>query len=549
MSNPVQVDGASSSVTVSGQVRSSSGNATAILGTAEDIVITVQDGGLVTAQSSNSNAIEITSTGATITVENGGEVKISSGNSVAIISGADGSVNLDGVVSASSSSSQAVVLGDNSELTVRSRGVIETSSSESQAVLIEELATTATVNVNRGGNIDAVGAQAIVDRGMTNTTVVVDGTVFGGASEPVIDLGAGDDTLTVNGTVRGTSANPVINLGEGNDTLNDNSSQTIEGPGALVSAGGGMDTLNVSNGKTNSSEQYGGFEMTNVGRNMNLEDPANGMETTLDVTDDQSGNQINAMEGGAVNVREGGTADVHPDTPERSGSGQQGGTTTFDSGSTANVAAENRTGRQTQEFTNTRFEAGTRVATSSGFVRGTASNNEETGRGEIETESDFANGARGRNAASFGNVLNERAAAPGSQEEADALNEMLALAPTSADTEALLSTLSGEIGAQSAASGIQAAALFNSVLLPSNSSDTRRSAYASASTIASADVPTRSALAAPKQQDDDSDAIGVINNEQNNSSIWLSGFGGFVDTDSNVSSTAFDKDWAFDSGA
>ncbi|EDX84489.1 hypothetical protein S7335_2186 [Synechococcus sp. PCC 7335] len=531
MSNPIQVDGAGSSVTVAGDVRSSSGNATAIFGTAENITITVQDGGVVTAQSSNSNAIEITSTGAIITVENGGEVKISSGNSAAIVSGDNGTVNLDGTVTASSSQSQGVMLGNGAELNVRSRGIIETSSSESQAVLIDEMAATATVNVERGGNIDAVGAQAIVDRGMTNTTVVVDGTVFGGSSEPVLDLGAGDDTVTVNGTVRASSASPVIDLGEGNDTLNDNSSQTIEGPGILASGGSGMDTLNLSNGKPNDSTQYSGFEMTNVGRNNNPEDPANGQETTFEVTDDQSGNQINAREGGRVNVQEGGTADVTPDTEEGSGSGQQGGTTRFAPGSTANVRTENRTGPQaTQQFSNTRFEGGTRVRTGSGFVRGTAANNEETRRGEIAIESDFANEASGENARSFGNALNELAAdSTRTSEQQAALDELIAQASSIEEAQTLVARISGEIGAQTAASGVRAAALFNSVLLPSNSSDARRNL----STAAGVTTPV---LIATKQ----ADGIEIVEEDANNG-VWVSGFGGAVDVDDNEFSTDFNS--------
>lgn len=532
MSNPVQVDGVGSSVMVAGDVRSSSGNATAILGTADNITITVQDGGVVTAQSSNSNAIEMTSTGAIITVENGGEVKISSGNSAAIVSGSNATVNLDGTVTASSSQSQGVVLGDGSELTVRSRGVIETSSSESQAVLIDETATTATVNVDRGGNIDAVGAQAIVDRGMTNTTVIVDGTVFGGSSEPPLDLGAGDDTVTVNGTVRASSASPVIDLGEGNDTLNNNSSQTIEGPDILVSGGGGMDTLNLSNGQPNDSTRYSGFEMTNVGRNNNPQDPANGQGTTFEVTDDQSGNQINAQEGGRVNVQAGGTADVTPDTGDGSGSGQQGGTTSFAPGSTANVRSENRAGPQaTQQFSNTRFEEGTQVRTGSGFVRGTASNNEETGRGEITVESDFANGASGENARSFGNALNQLAADTArTPEQQAALDELIAQVPNAEAASTLISRISGEIGAQTAASGVQAATSFNSVLLPSNSSGARRNS----STAASVTMPL---LVATKQVD----GIGIVEEDPNNSGVWVSGFGGALDVDDNEFSTDFNS--------
>ncbi len=307
MSNPVQVDGANGTVTVAGDIRSSSGNASAILGTADGLTVTVRDGGFVTAQSSGSNAIEANGAMARVTVEQGGEIAISSGNSSAIVVGTGGMVQVDGTVKASSSQSQGIVLNDGAMLTVGPTGVIETSSSESQAVLVNESAMTATVTVDRGGNIDAVGAQALVDRGMTNTTVTVDGTVFGGSSDPVLDMGAGDDTVTVNGTVRGTSADPVILLGEGDDTLTDNSSTTVDGPGVLVDAGGGSDTLTLNNGKQNRSSQYAGFETTNVGRNGNPNDPANGMESSVTVDNDQSGNTVNANEGGSATVDQGGS--------------------------------------------------------------------------------------------------------------------------------------------------------------------------------------------------------------------------------------------------
>ncbi len=500
LSNPIQIDGANSTVNVLGNVRSSSGDATAILGTAQDLTISVKDGAVVTAQSSNSNAIEMTSTGAVITVENGGEVKISSGNSAAIISGSEATVEVDGTVSASSSASQGIVLGDRSSLTVQSRGVIETSSSESQAVLVGEMAESATITVERGGNIDAVGAQAIVDKGMTNTTVVVDGTVFGGSSEPVLDMGAGSDTVTVNGTVRATSASTVIDLGAGDDTLNDNSSQTIAGPGTLVSAGDGMDTLNINNGKPNNSSSYAGFETTNVGANNNPDDPANGRDSTLNVDDDQSGNQINAQSGGRVNVRNGGTANVTADNEGQTGSGQQGGETTFEEGSTANVRSENRTGPQaTQEFTNTTFAEGTQVRSSSGFVRGRASNNAETQRGEIALESDFANSAKTENASGFGDALNALAEAEDlTVEQQAALDDLIGQAPTADAANALLSQLSGEIGAQTAASGMQAATLFNDVLLFS-------------------------------------DGFEIGDN-----GAWVSGFGELVDVDENSASADFD---------
>lgn len=541
MSNPVQVDGASSTVNVSGDVRSSSGDATAILGTAtaQNLVINIRNGGVVTAQSSNSNAIEITSTGAVITVENGGEVRISSGNSAAIISGRGATVNIDGTVSASSSASQGVVLGDGSTLTVQSRGVIETSSSESQAVLIDDLASTATVNVERGGNIDAVGAQAIVDRGMTDTTVEVDGTVFGGSSEPVLDMGAGNDTITVNGTVRATSANPVIALGAGDDTLSDNSSQTIEGPGTLATGGSGMDTLNLNNGTANDSSRYSGFETVNVGANSNPNDPANGRGSTFNVTNNQSGNQINPQSGGTVNVRDGGTIDLRADSGSGTGSGQQGGVINFEAGSTANVQSANQIGTQpSQEFTNTTFADGTRVSASSEFVRGTASNNTSTGRGEIALQSDFSNGARTENSAGFGSALNSLVASNilSSAQQA-ALNELIGQASTAADAEALLSQISGEIGAQAAASGLQAATQFNSVLLPANSSETRLSTFSSerpSAFIASSGLKT--------SDSSDSSALALDSSATANNGVWVSGFGGFVDADTNPASTAFNSD-------
>ena len=125
----------------------------------------------------------------------------------------------------------------------------------------------------------------------------------------------------------------------------------------------------------------------------------------------------------------------------------------------------------------------------------------------------------------LGSALNERAITPASVEEEGALNRLIEQAPTAAEAEALLSNISGEIGAQTAASGVQAAALFNSALLPSNSRDAGRS------------------LAA---------------NQDGDGNVWFSGLGGFVDTDENSDSTAFDSntygvvvgyDYALNSGS
>lgn len=284
MSSPVRATGNNAVINVAGDVRSSSGNADAIRVEGNMGTVTVSDGGFVTAQSSNSDAIDMAGTGGTVTVEEGGEVRISSGNSAAIRGGARGTVNIAGKVGISSSSSQGVVLGDQGTLNVRSTGMIGTSSSESQAVLIEESATTATVLIEERGMIDAVGAQAIVDRGMTDTTVTVNGTVFGGSSDPVIDLMGGDDTVIVNGTVRGTSANPVVDMGAGNDTTTINSATTVEGPGVLVASGDGDDTLNLANGVMYRSDQFTGAETVNA---------SNGTQYT--VNNDQPMQTVNVM--------------------------------------------------------------------------------------------------------------------------------------------------------------------------------------------------------------------------------------------------------------
>ncbi|WMS44516.1 hypothetical protein RDV64_09070 [Acuticoccus sp. MNP-M23] len=374
MSNPVQVDGENGTVNVSGRVQSSSGNATAILGTARGLNVTVEDGGFVTAQSSGSNAIESQGRGASITVASGGEVRISSGNSAGIVSGDNAIVTVAGTVSASSSASQGVILGNNAELVIEDSGIIETSSSESQAVLVSSSATTASITVNRAGSIDAVGAQAIVDEGETETTVTVDGTVFGGSSDPVLDMGAGNDTVTVNGTVRGSSANPVIDLGAGNDTLTNASSRTISGPGKLVDAGSGGDTLNVSTGNSQRSSRYSGFETTNVSRNTNPNDPQMGQTTTFVVDNNQSNNNVNAREGGNANVNSGGSV--------RSLTARDGGQASVNRGGSAgNVRAQGTGSAVTVQNGGT---AGARTNAASGggsvsFARGSTANIDANG--------------------------------------------------------------------------------------------------------------------------------------------------------------------------
>ena len=266
MSNPIQVDGNMATVDIAGEVRSSSGNSSAILVNGDDITLTIQDGGFVTAQSSNSNAIEVTGSGAQITLERGSEVVISSGNSVGVVTGSMATLDVAGTISASSSQSQGVVLGDGSTINIMEMGLIETSSSGSQAVLVAEDASTATINVMSGGEIDAVGAQAIVDEGMTDTTVNVSGTIFGGSSEATLDLGGGDDMVVIEtgGLIEASSANPAIVFGAGSDTLTIRQADGLTGPGMLGDFGEGMDTLNVEAGEYRSS-QFMNLETVNVG--------------------------------------------------------------------------------------------------------------------------------------------------------------------------------------------------------------------------------------------------------------------------------------------
>lgn len=403
-SNPVLIQGDDATVDVAGIVRSSSGDATAILAEGDGAEITVRDMGLVTATSSNSNAIESTGTGATIAVESGGEVVISSGNSAGVVSGAMATVEIGGTVSASSSQSQGIRLGDGSELTILAGGLIETSSSESQAVLVEEGAATATITVEEGGDIDAVGAQAIVDRGETETEVTVNGVVFGGSSDPVLDMGAGDDVVIVNGTVRGSSADPVIDMGAGDDEVEINSSTTVEGPGVLVAGGDGSDTLTLASGQEFNSSDFSGIETTNTRRNETMGDPNEGMNTSLNVDDDQRGSTVNAEDGGDVrvsdggqagdvNARDGGTATVESGgSAERvsadaggraevqsggragvdAGSGN-GGTIDFRAGSQADVEGEARSDRQDIRVAGANFEDGTTVSVgNSEVLRGSA---------------------------------------------------------------------------------------------------------------------------------------------------------------------------------
>ena len=333
MSNPILAEGNGATIMVAGEVRSSSGNSDAIAVTGDMADITVADGGFVTAQSSGSDAIGVTGTGATITVERGGEVRVSSGNSAAIRAGEMATVNIAGTVGISSSSSQGVILGDGSTLNVQELGLIETSSSESQAVLVSADAMTATINVARDGMIDAVGAQAIVDMGMTDTEVTIDGMVFGGSSDPVIAMGGGNDTLIVNGTVRGSSASPVIDMGAGDDTTTINSNMTVEGPGVLVAGGTGDDTLNLANGEMYTSDQFTGNETVNNSNGGTY--TVNDDQSMQTVNSDGEGSQTNVDEGGSVmsaNSSNGGTTNVNEGGRATNTDTGNGGTTNVNNG-------------------------------------------------------------------------------------------------------------------------------------------------------------------------------------------------------------------------
>jgi len=522
LSSAVQVNGEGSQLAVDGTVSSAASGTTAVLGTADDVELTVRDGGLITALSDGSSAIAITGSTAQITIANGGEVKVASGDSVAIIAGSGAVVTVDGVVSAAGAGSQGIVLREGATLSVESQGRIETADSAAEAVRIGEMASTATVNVASGGVINASGAQAIVDVGDTDTTVLIDGSVTGGAGSSLLSLGGGDDNVTVNGSVTSTSAFPVVDLGSGNDVLNDNSSETIAGSGILASGGSGSDILNLSNGRSNNSANYQQFEVTNLGTNNNPNDPLNGNGTTLNVTDDQSGNEINVAAGSTLNVRDGGTADLRAEGTDNP-SGSADNTIAFFAGSTANVEVQNATGAQPpQTFRSTSFAPGTRVNTSSGFIRGVASTDETTGIGQIELSSDFTNSARTSNGMTVGRALNELAESSAlSTTQQDALNELIADASDTSAGEAVLSSISGEINAQAAASGVNAAMQFNNALLPSGNRVNSRGA-----TIAT--NPDRAGRVFEQP------AVG--------NSAWVSGLGSLLDVSRNDDSTAFEAD-------
>ncbi|MGB7486547.1 MAG: autotransporter domain-containing protein, partial [Phormidesmis sp.] len=520
-SNPIQVNGANSAVTIDGSVSSAASGAAALRGTAANLVISVGSGGVVSTQGAGASAIELSSTGATITIGSGGEVSIAGSGSMAIVSGRNATVNINGRVASTAPSSQGVVLQEGSSLTVGAEGSINTSGAGSSAVVIDEAASAANVTVN--GSVSAAEGQAIVDPGSTNSTVVINGRVAGGSSEPTVALGAGNDTVTVNGSVQATGASPVIDLGAGNDTLTDNSSQTIEGPGLLATGGEGADTLNLNNGKPNDSSRYREFETTNVGVNNNPGDPANGMGSTLNVNNSQVGNRINVQASSQVNVLTGGTIELRPDDAAGNGSGQQGGNTRFDPGATANVQTENRTGVQpTQEFSNTTFADGTIVNATSNFVRGTPSNNPTTGRGEIALQSDFTHRLTTENALRFGAALNALADSDVlSPLQQAALDTLVGQAPNAEEAEAVISQLAGEIRAQAAAGGIQAATLFNTILLPSGTRvDSRRSP-----------ISVHSKAGNPLY---DTTALG--------NGAWISGFGGLLDVDADSIATASSSD-------
>ncbi|MEL7071161.1 MAG: autotransporter domain-containing protein [Cyanobacteria bacterium J06581_3] len=553
-SSAVEVSGTNSTVTVNGAVSSSSGEA-AILGTAENAEIVVN--GEVTASGSadgnapaeetaeetteespteenpteetpteetpstsgntnGTNGIEITSTGATVTIAADGSVKITSPNAAAIIAGRSATVSVNGQVAATGAGSQGVVIGDNSLLTVQDQGVVSTATTESQAVLVESAAESAEITVESGGRVEGGSGQAIADPGETETTVTVNGTVSGSSSAPVIDLGGGKDEVTINGTVRSTGSGTPVALGAGDDTLTQNASQGLEGSGVLASGGDGTDTLNLNNGTDNDSARYTSFESTNVGVN-----PTSGTGSVLNVTDDQTGNQITVLPNGQMNVRSGGAVDLRPNTT------QAGGTTTFAEGSTANVESQNVIGAQpTQTFANTTFEEGTQVRASSGFIRGTATNNPGTGNGEIVLRSDFTTGARTENTASFSAALNAFAENTLiSSEQRTALETLISEARNSAEAEAALSQLSGEIQAQAAASGVQAAMLFNNVLLPSGTRTYSRRAPISLR---------------PEKQNRQLPDNPLVDTTPFSNGVWVSGFGGSLDIETNDVSTGFD---------
>ena len=478
-SNPVQVNGADSTVNVSGDVRSSSGNATAILGTANGLEVNVRDGGFVTAQSSGSNAIESQGSMASINVEEGGEVVISSGNSAGIVSGAMGEVTIDGLVSASSSNSSGVRLsGDGASLTVGETGEIRTSSSGSQAVLIDTGVSEAIVTIDENGGedpqINGIGGQAIVDMGNTNTTLDVNGDVFGGSSDPAISLGAGNDEVTIGetGSVEGSSSSPVIDLGDGMDSFTNNGG-SLTGPGVLVSGGGGMDTFNLNGGEAATSN-FDGFETTNV----------EGKGASLTVDNNQSGNTINANEGGRVdvadgaaagnptiNINRGGTGGITADNAEGTGSGQGGAQVNFAEGSTADVAGSGASS-ETQNFTGANFAPGTNVSVNnSDVLTGTATTDSAGSRIDIGLgETAFGDAAdlnsRNANARAFAAALDLAVAANAALLDAAIGGGEVSLLTVGAETAAQFSVLSGEIVAQSGAAGFRAALAFTDTLRP-----------------------------------------------------------------------------------
>lgn len=545
-SNAVQMSGASSQLTVNGTVSSAAADTAAVMGTANTVMLNVASGGTITTLSTGANAIEMTGTGAQITVADGGAVRVTSGNSTAIIAGSGATVEVSGTVSAAGSGSQGIVIGEGAVLTVKSPGRIETSTAATQAVLIDEMANSATVNVENGAVIAANTGQAIVDTGATSTLVMIDGNVVGSGSAPAValgdgndnvtvngavsmtgagaalDLGSGNDSVTLNGSVTGASASPVIDLGSGNDTLSANSSQGISGAGVLASGGAGQDTLNLNNGITNNSANYQQFETINVGMNTNANDPLNGTGSTLDVTDNQSGNQINVASGGTLNVRSGGAVDLRADGSANP-SGVPGNRITFAAGSTANVQAQNVTGAQPlQTFINTTFAPGTMVGTGSGFIRGVTSNDTATGTGQIQLSSDFTNSAQTANGRNIGRVLNELASSPTlTAAQQTALNALIANATDTREGEAILSNVSGEVQVHAATSGLNAALGFNEALLPAGNRTSSRNAVL---------------INGPKQDDNESNFYEpTISN-----GVWVSGLGSALSVNSNDNSTAFD---------
>ncbi|MEO1790823.1 MAG: autotransporter domain-containing protein [Cyanobacteria bacterium J06629_19] len=520
MSSAVRMNGQNTQLNVAGTVRAEAVGTSTVAGAAESVSITVQDGGTITALASGSNAIELTSTGARIMVNNGGKVTVASGSSVAVIAGDNAVVTVSGQVSAAGAGSRGIVIGEGAELTVQSQGRIETSASAGEAVRISNNATMAAITVETGGAI-AAGGQALVDAGETNTVATINGTVTGGGSEPVLALGGGSDTVTVNGSVTASGNQTVIDLGSGNDTLNNNSSQTIAGSGLLASGGGGLDTLNLNNGTTNDSANYTGFEVTNVGTNTTPGDPLNGNGSTLNVTNDQSGNVINVSPGSTLNVQNGGVVDLRADGSANP-TGMAGNTIAFESGSTANIQVENVTGTQpVQSFTSTTFAPGTAVNTNSGFIRGVTSNDENTGIGQIELSSDFTNSARTSNGLSVGQALNAIAdSSTLTAAQQTALNTLIEEASDTQEGEALLSNIAGEVRAQAAASGLNAAVHFNNSLLPSGNRTSSRGA-----TIAT-----------------DPDRAGrVFEQPAIGNGVWVSGLGSLLDVDRNDDSTGFDS--------